>query len=317
VIGLSKHAIAKLATCRAPGRVFEQHPNARTALRHYLRECRLERGETILLPSYIGWSPREGSGIFDPIRELALDYAFYRLDDSLGIDLDSLRQMISRANPRLLLLVHYFGHVDPGYADAVSLARAAGLRIIEDEAHAMLSDLVGAACGRLGDVCLYSLHKLLPMNSGGMLVRNHIGEAPAPGADAGALWSHDLWSHDLAAIASARRRNARRLYESLGDLDHDIEPLWPSLSEGEVPQTLPVRLLRANRDGVYHDMNRAGYGVVSLYHTLIDAIGPSDFPASHRLARRILNLPVHQDILSEQLDAMTAYLKQSLRENRA
>lgn len=307
MIGLSKHAIAKLATSRAPGRAFEFHPNARAALRHYLRECRLERGETILLPSYIGWSPREGSGIFDPIRELELDYAFYRLDDYLRIDLDSLRQMISCATPRLLLLVHYFGHVDPSYAGVMALARNAGLRVIEDEAHAMLTDLVGGACGRLGDVCLYSLHKLLPISGGGMLVRNHANES----ADGGILWRHDL-----GGISVTRRRNARRCYELLGGMREDVEPLWGHAAEGETPQTLPVRLLRANRDAVYHDMNRAGFGVVSLYHTLIEPIAKNAFPESHCLASRILNLPVHQDIVPEQIDAMVERLKQSLTENR-
>jgi dTDP-4-amino-4,6-dideoxygalactose transaminase len=306
--------IAKAATRQAPGRSFEPHPNARGALLRYLRECRLERGETILLPAYVGWSPREGSGIFDPVRELELGYAFYRLDESLAIDLGSLREAIAPGNARVLLLVHYFGHIDPAYAEAVALARGAGLRIVEDEAHAMLSDLVGAACGRLGDVCLYSLHKLLPMNSGGMLVRNNLEAAagrPAPGEDAGALWRHDL-----AAIAAGRRQNARRLYGLLGPLREDVEPLWGPPAEGEVPQTLPVRLLRANRDAVYHGMNRDGFGVVSLYHTLIEPIAPAAFPDAHRLARRILNLPVHQDILPEHLDAMAAVLKQSLAENR-
>ena len=307
--------IAKTAIRPAPGRSFEPHPNARGALRHYLRECRLGRGEAILLPAYVGWSPREGSGIFDPICELGLDYAFYRLDGSLGIDLDSLRQAMAHAHARVLLLVHYFGHVDPAYADAVSLARGAGLRIIEDEAHAMLSDLVGAACGRRGDACLYSLHKLLPMNTGGMLVRNTIEAGPGrpgPAENAGALWRHDL-----AAIAASRRRNAQRLYGLLGEMREDLEPLWGPPAEGEVPQTLPVRLLHAHRDAVYHDLNGAGFGVVSLYHTLIDPLSSHAFPEAHRLSRRILNLPVHQDILPEQLDALAAYLKKSLQENRA
>jgi len=310
-----KVVISKAATRQAPGRSFEPHRNARGALLRYLRECRLKRGETILLPAYVGWSPREGSGIFDPVRELELDYAFYRLDESLGIDMGSLRGAIARGNARVLLLVHYFGHVDPAYAEAVSLARGACLRIIEDEAHAMLSDLVGAACGRLGDVCLYSLHKLLPMNSGGMLVRNTLEAGPGqPGRGEAAS---ALWRHDLAAIAASRRRNAQHLYGLLDGMEGDVEPLWGPPAESEVPQTLPVRLLRANRDAVYHGLNRAGFGVVSLYHTLIEPIAPTAFPDSHRLARRILNLPVHQDILPEQLDAMAACLKKSLAENRS
>jgi dTDP-4-amino-4,6-dideoxygalactose transaminase len=301
--------IAKTPTRETPGRAFDPHPNARSALLQYLRECRLQRGETILLPSYIGWSPREGSGIFDPIRELELDYAFYRLDESLRLDMGSLRDAIRRGNARVLLLVHYFGHVDPCCEDAVALAREAGLGIIEDEAHAMLSDLVGARCGRWGDVCLYALHKLLPMNSGGVLVRNT--NLPSTGDMA-----TDIWRHDLAAISARRRRNAVRLHHLLDGMREDAAPLWDPPAEGEVPQTLPVRLRHADRDAVYHDMNDAGFGVVSLYHTLIEPLRRSAFHESQHLARCILNLPVHQDIHPQELDAMVEYLQKSLAGNR-
>jgi dTDP-4-amino-4,6-dideoxygalactose transaminase len=301
--------IAMTATGRRPARSFEWHESARGALQSYLRECRFERGEAILLPSYIGWSPREGSGIFDPIRELGLNFGFYRLDRALHIDMASVQEAVESSRAKVLLLVHYFGHVDPSYELAVRMARNAGLRVIEDEAHAMLSDLTGAVCGRLGDVCLYSLHKLLPVRSGGMLVRN--GDPLAPGVSA-----RSLWEHDLAVISASRRRNAIRLLQLLAEVRDDAEPLWDPPLDGEVPQTLPVRLLHADRDAVYHEMNGAGFGVVSLYHTLIEPISKSAFPESYRLARKILNLPVHQDILLEDLDALIACFKKSLSENR-
>lgn len=44
----------------------------------------------ILLPSYIGVSPKEGSGIFDPIIKLRdeglIDPLFYKVNDGLYID---------------------------------------------------------------------------------------------------------------------------------------------------------------------------------------------------------------------------------------
>ena len=46
--------------------------------------------------------------------------------------------------------------------------------IIEDAAHALYSDFVDHNCGHFGDYVLYSLHKMLPMRSGGMLkVKSH------------------------------------------------------------------------------------------------------------------------------------------------
>jgi dTDP-4-amino-4,6-dideoxygalactose transaminase len=300
--------IPKAPTGATLSRFFEAHPNARTALQHYLAECRLRPGEAVLLPSYIGWSPREGSGVFDPIRELQLNSRFYRLDGSLGIDLESLRREIERGEAKVLLLIHYFGHVDPGYQEAVALARRHGLRVVEDAAHAMLSDLIGGICGRLGDVSLYSLHKLLPVESGGLLVRN--------GAPAGEGEAARIWHHDLAHIGRVRRRNAGFLLQRMAGLADDVEPLWPVLEEGEIPQTVPVRLRRANRDAIYHDLNGAGFGVVSLYHTMIDAIPETSFPESVQLSRTILNLPIHQSAGLGDIEAMISHLKGALLRHR-
>ena len=67
------------------------------------------------------------------------------------------------------------------------------------------------------------------------------------------------------------------------------------IAAGEVPQSFPIVLHYGDRDRIYREMNAAGFGVVSLYHTLVPAIDPQLFPASAQLSRRILNLPVHQD----------------------
>src|SRR5665648_1295531 len=45
--------------------------------------------------------------------------------------------------------------------------------------------------------------------------------------------------------------------------------LWPSLNRTDVPQSVPVCITGRNRDQIYATMNRKGYGLVSLYHTLI------------------------------------------------
>lgn len=310
--------ITKTPTCIEVGRALEVHPNARAAFTQCLADRKYKSGEIILLPAYIGWSAREGSGVFDPITQLGLKADFYRLDGSLRIDLDHLAQRIEQAGAKALLLIHYFGHVDGGYATAVALARAANLQIIEDEAHAMLSDLIGGACGRLGDACIYSLHKLLPVSSGGVLVRNHVskGGAPNDGALISGKLPHALWQHDLAAIAVKRVRNAMALAEAVRDLDEELTPLFAFTPGGEVPHTYPVRLRRANRDATYREMNEAGFGVVSLYHTMIEPIQVGGFPDAMALSRQILNLPVHQDATPGDMAAMVSRLKIALVRHR-
>ncbi len=92
--------------------------------------------------------------MFDPIAVLNLDYSFYALDESLHIDLDSLRAELQTGRVCVVVLIHFFGFVDPSFAEAVKIARDHDVFIVEDEAHAMLTDLVGGICGRLGDACI-------------------------------------------------------------------------------------------------------------------------------------------------------------------
>ena len=289
-------------------RSFELHSNARTAFSSYLRDSKHVAGDSVLLPAYIGWSAREGSGVFDPIAELGLKAEFYRLDGALRIDIDHLKRLIDRSAAKTLVIIHYFGYVDPGYETVIALARDAGLRIIEDEAHAMLSDLIGGACGRLGDACIYSLHKLLPVSSGGMLVRNRAADAEDG--------FQTFFNHDLAAISVKRRQNALALAGLVQDLEDEVKPLFDWALGDEVPQTFPVLLRRANRNGVYKYMNDAGFGVVSLYHTMIAPINDGDFPEAVSLSRQILNLPVHQDATANDMGALVNQLKDSLVRNR-
>lgn len=289
---------------RRPGRLF---PNARTAFRAFLEDARLATDEQVLLPSYFGWSPTDGSGVFDPVSSLGLAHAFYRLDDRLRIDLDHLESQLRRGRVRVVLLIHYFGEVDQACQDAVALAHSHGALVLEDEAHAMLSDLVGGACGRLGEACIFSLHKILPVPSGGMLVWND----PSRESDnvAGALAEYDL-----VEISRRRRENANTLDALLLPLRGLADPLWEERRDEIVPQSYPVIIRRGSRDLLYHAMNNAGFGVISLYHTLVDRIAPTDFPEAHWLSRRILNLPVHQDASGEQLAALVDHLGRCLRE---
>lgn len=300
-------------------RPYRPYANARTAFAAFLRALDFQPGEHVLLPAYVGWSAREGSGVFDPVEQLGLAASFYRLDRRLQIDLEHLHRQLRTRRVKLLVLIHYFGHVDPSYAAAVDLARQQGSWVLEDEAHAMLTDLNGGTSGRLGDASIFSLHKLLPVAGGGLLLvperhRELLERAPDGQAATGP------WLYDLAAIAECRRRNARCLAELLPPLAEHLEPLWDSLAPGEVPQTFPVVIKQASRDDLYQRLNAAGFGVVSLYHTLISQIAQDEFPDAHFLSRRILNLPIHQDVSAAHLVALVEQLgalARALREPQA
>lgn len=285
-------------------RTFASFPSARAAFAAFLRAVAPSGDGAVLLPAYVGWSAREGSGVFDPVTELRLPHAFYRVDRRLRIDLDHLEQVLRTERVRALVLIHYFGYVDPCYRQAAALAREHGAVVLEDEAHALLTDLVGGESGWVGDACLFSLHKMLPVGSGGLLVVNpSAGQALRDIGPAGGE-VRQPWEYDLAAFAARRRENAAHLHRLLAPLAAHVEPLWGPPGPGVVPQTFPVLVRKTSRDRVYHELNEAGFGVVSLYHTMIESITDREFPDSHQLAKTVLNLPVHQDVAPGALEAL-------------
>ena len=290
-------------------RSFYAFPSARLGIGAYLRSLNVASGQRILLPSYVGWSPREGSGVLDPIREAGLDFDFYRVDGRLRIDVEHLQSVLASGKTGVVLLIHYFGRPDASLEEVVDLAHELGAVVVEDEAHAMLTDLVGGISGRHGDAAVFALHKMLPLRDGGTLVVNQDRHQHD------ALWSSEsrVSGFDLAGIAAQRCANYASWERQLALLTRYLEPLWNGLEPGVVPQTFPVIVHSADRNQLYHRLNDSGIGVVSLYHTMdrdVPCIGT--FLDAHLLTQRIMNLPVHQDVDPEQIEMASPLLTRAL-----
>nr|WP_228532134.1 DegT/DnrJ/EryC1/StrS family aminotransferase [Micromonospora sp. ANENR4] len=276
---------------------------AREGMRDLLAQPEVWRGEQrdILLPSFIGWSAHEGSGVFDPVTDLGLDPGFYDLTPDLAVDLSSLEARLAERRYDVVVVIHYFGRTERAVGRIRTLTDRHGALLLEDLAHAWFTHALGGPAGRTGEVSLYSLHKMLPMPGarGGMVTYRNPDRLTGQRETAPELARH-LLNYDTLGVARRRRQNFRALTGLLGalpELGDAFELIWPELDEDDVPQTLPVRILgdgRENRDHVYAEMNREGYGMVSLYHTLIEHL--RDHPTTARLARHIINFPVHQDV---------------------
>ena len=280
--------------------------SARKAFFAYLRSLLQNSGKTVLLPAYIGWSPREGSGVFDPIDELRLSCDCYRVDSSLYIDLDHLKSLLQSGQIGLLVIIHYFGYVDPHYKNIVNLAKEFNVPVLEDQAHSFFTDIIGGVSGRCCDASIYSLHKMFPFSEGGILALNNSSHVEI---SHGSFNDHLPWfEYDFYAISRIRRDNAKELAKRLESHHDKVKPLRTDTEPFAVPQTFPVVIQNESRDKLYELMNEAGYGVVSLYHTMIRQISYDRFPESHWLSKRIMNLPVHQDVSLEQIDPMVQTL---------
>lgn len=278
----------------------------------YLLAKYARQGCAVLLPSYIGVSANEGSGIFDPVKKNRVPFMFYNMDKKLNIDIDSYRRELSYASEHyalvVVLIVHYFGFVDPQYALVCQIARDAEAIIVEDEAHALFTDYVDDTSGRWGDYSIFSLHKMLPLSKGGMVRDNKNSGALGEIFNRKTKESEliEILQYDFKAISRRRKANANILYERLSDVQ-GISFLRDN-GETVTPQTVPITISQNIRNDFYFTLNSAGYGVVSLYHTLIDDISEMDFSSSVALSRVITNLPVHQDIAPDAIESMCDYI---------
>lgn len=287
--------------------------SARQAFRDFLAHASADPHAGVLLPAFIGWSPREGSGVFDPVDALGLPANFYGLHRDLTADVDDLARRLASGRYRAVVVIHYYGRTDPGLQHIAELARTQGVPLVEDNAHAFFSAHLGGVAGSAGDVSLYSLHKMFPVPDGGVAVyrdnsrlNGQASAAPEPGTQ--------LLAYDWRAISEARRRNfalATRLVRAAQGRGMPVELVWPDLADTDVPQTLPLYVLTDDRDALYERLNTAGFGVVSLYHTLIPQLR-TGFPVSAWAAAHILNLPVHQDVDPQELERLVAAMEREL-----
>lgn len=260
----------------------------------------------VLLPAYIGWSPNEGSGIFDPILELKVKFDFYRITDKLQIDMEDFKCRIKHFNNVLVLIVHYFGFPDKNYHEITKWLDENKVCFVEDCAHALLSDEIGGICGRKGEYAFYSLHKLLPFSKGGMVKINKIVNPVE--STFKSIENIPYWGYDLHSIYNKRRENFKTLIPLLDSVP-GMKLLYDKLPDGIGPQTFPV-LLERDRDKIYHEMNAAGFGLVSLYHTMIKEIDQVRFDTSYTISKHIINFPVHQDCSAKQLNMMVDKFKE-------
>jgi dTDP-4-amino-4,6-dideoxygalactose transaminase len=271
----------------------------------------------ILLPAYIGWSPNEGSGIFDSVINANISFDFYSLDKFLQIDFADFKSKVEIAGKPLILLVHYFGLVDTQYDQIVQWLKGEEQYFVEDCAHAMFTDLIGGKCGREGKFSLYSLHKLLPLDTGGILISNRnekmvtedykmVNEKDAENKIDEFNFGFDLWK-----IANKRKTNYSFLCDFLTNTN-GITIIHPILKDGIYPQTLPILIHSEKRDDLYFLLNKKGFGVVSLYHTMIKQLNGYTNEAVTYTSKHILNLPVHQDTGENELKELASLLKSLL-----
>ena len=249
-----------------------------------------EANRRVMLPSFIGWSAREGSGVFDPIKTAKAEPVFYRLKNDLTVNPIVFEAAIKEHRPAVAVVIHYFGRTDPELEE------------------------LGSIASRIGDFSIFSLHKMFPTSSGGMVrYRNATLLRDQQSTIEGmASW---LLNYDWNAISLRRRQNFNSVNDRLvksASLGSDFELMWPTLAAADVPQTLPILFRGVDRDAVYHAMNAEGFGMTSLYHTMIPEV-QTRFPEMVSISQNIINFPLHQDMDVSQVGDMVDSFECAIR----
>lgn len=271
----------------------------------------LKNDEKILLPSYIGITEREGSGIFDPVSKLEIPHHFYSLTDDLEIEMASLFHLIEEGDFSLILIVHYFGFRIANYDKIISFCKSKGLIVVEDCAHLYNFNINFVSnAGELGDYVFYSLHKFFPIEFGGILKINKdllgcINDNNIP-------FKKELLKvinqYDVPSIVEKRINNFKYYEKSL--LNFSWLKQLKKLNKNDIPHNFPVRVDNGNREKLYFFMLEKGIPLIALYYRLIDPLNTNENINLMNLSCDIINFPVHQDIEKSDIDYIISALEQ-------
>ena len=140
----------------------------RDALTLAISFLNLSAGDTVLLPAYV---------CAEVVRPFVgrTRVGFYDICPDLSVDPDALRHKLN-ANVKVVLVINYFGFLQPHLSEIKRMCSERGVVLIEDCAHSLLTDGAGTA----GDLSIFSYRKLLPVPDGGGLRNNLQGRTVTP-----------------------------------------------------------------------------------------------------------------------------------------
>ncbi len=136
--------------------------SARVAIALALQRLGVGRGDRVLVPAYHCLS------MVEPVVFCGAEPYFFPLTPRLEVPLATLEGFdLSRV--RAILVTHYFGF--PQAMRAIcAFARARGIPVVEDCAHAVFGRADGEPIGSWGDYAAVSLMKFFPVYDGGCLI---------------------------------------------------------------------------------------------------------------------------------------------------
>lgn len=289
--------------------------SAREAFLNLLSNLKVKNDEIILMPAYIGQSIKEGSGVFDPIRKLNCNYSFYRVNADLSVDFDDIKKQIENKNVKILFVIHYFGFPQKNIQKIADYCKEKNIILIEDCAHSYSTKINEKTIGDFGDFALYSIHKIFATNAGGILKINKDDFALTGDTNIALSDLFQFVNSDIDEI-STKRRNIYNYYMKRLNNTELYDIFKAELPDDIVPLNFPILIKDADRYEIYNKLLEKGVPCVSLWYQLIEEINPETYPISADISKRILNLPVHQDITEEDAEKIIVQLNSLIKQKK-
>jgi perosamine synthetase len=159
----------------------------RDALSLAARLLRLKSEDLVLLPAFLC---REVVKPF--VGKARVD--FYDVQPDLSVDPQIIETRSADARVRAVVIINYFGFLQPFRAEIREICSRKRIVLIEDCAHSLLSD----GSGETGDLVIYSFRKLLPVPDGGALKINRLANSFIP------RFYPRMYSNSLSLLIAAK-----------------------------------------------------------------------------------------------------------------
>ncbi len=295
-------------------------------------------GKTVLLPTYLCDS------VLLPFKEKKIKTVFYRVNRQLSMDQGDLFEKIKKEKPGAVVMIHYFGWIQPRIEAVIKRIRKQhpDCVIIEDLVQSYLTTYRPN-----GDYWFNSYRKFLPVADGAFVAGKKKIPQPAERAASGVRLMAMLlknmpgmkslvrrlfqtYEHrgvnkgissiswfsryiikrvDENAVKNIRRKNyqclALLLAKEAGE-ETDIPMLFPKLPDSVCPLGLPV--IVKDRDAVRRRLIQKKI-YCPVHWDLPADISKKKFPVSHAISEHILTLPIDQRYTERDMKRIVQCLK--------
>lgn len=139
---------------------------ARYAIGNIIKTLGLTQDDEVLLPSY-----NCGVEIDAFLNNCASKLNYYNVKKNFEVDYEDIINKLT-INTKVILVTHYFGFPQK-IKKIKDLCQQKKIYLIEDCAHAFLSNTDDVNLGSYGDVSIFSFRKSIPVPDGGLLLINN------------------------------------------------------------------------------------------------------------------------------------------------